>query len=284
MKRINAIYPNCIFIPSVFLVILQKILEVTMLDYPFFAIPHSLRSNPIWRNAKLAYKLLLVTIISRLAHTKSTYDDHGTPVEVNPGQILITEVQLIEWCKSDWGNEVKFDKNIIHRGKKYFYKYQIMNQKVNRKKMLITYTYPDIYEDKKIQIEPRNEPKVNQKRTKVEPEKKKEKKEKNEEEEKNIKKEKIAFREFVTLTQDEHKKLLDLHKIEKLNRMLDKLNSYKGRSGKEYKSDYSALDAGSWVLKDVTKEMEDETIKKPINESTTEPKFQSPRVLSIKGN
>jgi hypothetical protein len=30
--------------------------------------------------------------------------------------------------------------------------------------------------------------------------------------------------------------------------MLDILNSYKGRSGKTYESDYFAMDAGSWVV------------------------------------
>ncbi len=62
--------------------------------------------------------------------------------------------------------------------------------------------------------------------------------------------EKIAFRDLVTLTQEEHDKLLKLHGDEKLKSMLDKLNSYKGRSGKKYKSDYYAMDVGSWVVKE----------------------------------
>ena len=64
---------------------------------------------------------------------------------------------------------------------------------------------------------------------------------------------KIAYRQFVFLTEQEHKTLLSLHGKDTFDSMLDILNSYKGRSGKEYKSDYSAMDAGSWVVKEAVK-------------------------------
>lgn len=65
---------------------------------------------------------------------------------------------------------------------------------------------------------------------------------------------KSAFRQFVTLTQEEHDKLLAIHGKETFDAMLDELNSWKGRTGKTYKSDYMAMDAGSWVVKKIYNE------------------------------
>jgi hypothetical protein len=76
----------------------------------------------------------------------------------------------------------------------------------------------------------------------------KKEKEKNKKKEKPLIPEKVAFKEFVFLTESEHAKLLALHGQQKLERMLDILNSYKGRTGATYKSDYYAMDAGSWVV------------------------------------
>ncbi len=68
------------------------------------------------------------------------------------------------------------------------------------------------------------------------------KKKKEEEKEKKIKKEKssdpeiekVKFRDFVSMTQIQYDALLSKHGKEFLDAMLDVLNSYKGRSGKEY--------------------------------------------------
>jgi hypothetical protein len=66
--------------------------------------------------------------------------------------------------------------------------------------------------------------------------------------------EKIAFRECVFLTQSEYDKLLAVHGQIKLDSMMDFLHSYKGRSGKIYKSDYYAMDRGSFVVKEIEKQ------------------------------
>ena len=62
-------------------------------------------------------------------------------------------------------------------------------------------------------------------------------------------KEKTHFAEFVTLTQAEHDKLCSDHGSAVTNACIQKLDNYKGASGKTYKSDYRAI--LSWVLDDV---------------------------------
>lgn len=57
----------------------------------------------------------------------------------------------------------------------------------------------------------------------------------------------IFFREFVSLTQKQYENLLTENTEPVLVKMLDILNSYKGSSGKKYKSDYHTMKKGGWV-------------------------------------
>jgi hypothetical protein len=57
--------------------------------------------------------------------------------------------------------------------------------------------------------------------------------------------EKIAYRDLVTLTPEEHEKLLVLHGPDKLAWMLDKLDCTKASTGRQYKSDYHTMK--NWV-------------------------------------
>lgn len=98
--------------------------------------------------------------------------------------------------------------------------------------------------------------------------------------------EKKNFREFVTLTQTEYDTLLAKHGQSFLEKMLDALDSFKGSSGKVYKSDYHTMKDGGWVVQRVNTEIlkskgKDENPFKPSQGSfkSPEPKFQSSRVI-----
>ena len=57
---------------------------------------------------------------------------------------------------------------------------------------------------------------------------------------------KIQYAEFVSMTEDEHKKLVEAHGMEKVEEMVKVLDNYKGANGKKYKSDYRAI--LNWVI------------------------------------
>lgn len=106
---------------------------------------------------------------------------------------------------------------------------------------------------------------------------------------------KIKFREHVELTQAEHDSLLAKHGQEFLNRMLNSLESYKGSTGKVYKSDFHTMKDGGWVIERVKKELltQKAAYEKPFQSTQgspkpTQPKFQANRVLRadnpIEGN
>ena len=57
---------------------------------------------------------------------------------------------------------------------------------------------------------------------------------------------KVKYAEYVNMTEEEHKKLLDEYGPEMTARMIEVLDNYKGSSGKTYKSDYRAI--LNWVV------------------------------------
>lgn len=69
---------------------------------------------------------------------------------------------------------------------------------------------------------------------------------------------KIKFRELVELTQEQHDSLCAKHGEEFLKLMLDKLDSFKGSSGKTYASDFHTMKDGGWVINQVKKDLENQ--------------------------
>lgn len=52
---------------------------------------------------------------------------------------------------------------------------------------------------------------------------------------------KVEYAEFVSMTEEEHQKLIDQYGPEMTARFIEELDNYKGSSGKMYKSDYRAI-------------------------------------------
>lgn len=65
--------------------------------------------------------------------------------------------------------------------------------------------------------------------------------------EKKIKEVKSSYAEFVTMTEEEHRKIIEQYGAERVKRMINILDNYKGSNGKKYDSDYRAI--LNWVVK-----------------------------------
>lgn len=63
---------------------------------------------------------------------------------------------------------------------------------------------------------------------------------------------KVKYAEYVSMTEKEYEKLVETHGKEKTKRMIEKLDNYKGSSGKTYRSDYRAI--LNWVVDEVNAE------------------------------
>jgi hypothetical protein len=64
---------------------------------------------------------------------------------------------------------------------------------------------------------------------------------------KKVNKPKENYAEFVSMTEEEYKKLVEQHGEQATKQMIEILDNYKGASGKTYESDYRAI--LSWVVK-----------------------------------
>ena len=74
--------------------------------------------------------------------------------------------------------------------------------------------------------------------------------------ESKVKESKDIYAEFVLMKPEEHQKLIDEYGKDLTDKFIDRLNTYKGSTGKKYKSDYLAI--RSWVIEAVTKKTKDE--------------------------
>lgn len=216
----------------------------------YICIPRSLLQDPFWISLPLTYKMVFYKIIELSCFRPRQFCDNGVLLDLQIGQVCISERRLAKECGPE------FCKSLIHRCLLRFKYVSFSDHSVNHNKLIITITHIDTYNLIKNASESTIEPRSDQLRTTKEEVKKRRsiKKEKYKKENPPIDKKqpsaKIAYREFVTLTPQEYSNLLALHRQDKLDRMLDILNSYKGRSGKIYLSDYHAMSAGSWVLRE----------------------------------
>lgn len=75
---------------------------------------------------------------------------------------------------------------------------------------------------------------------------------------------KVQFAEYVSMTNAEHEKLVSTYGAADTARMVEKLDNYKGSTGKHYKSDYRTI--LSWVADEVLKSKQGATAAKPVEQ------------------
>ena len=215
------------------------------MSFGYFSLPRSLTRNPLWLDLPPAYKEVFMVILDHCVWKPTKFDDHGLIIDLQPAQICISERELLKKC----GKYIS--RNDIQRSIKKFILYQFVSQEVRRKKSIITITHKDTYDLFTKQSDATSEPNLSQTRAKLEPERNKEKKEKNENKKEKINKkeipEKIAIREWVSLTQDELDSFRSRFLPELAEKMLDILDAYNTSRQKHYASDYGALKTNGWV-------------------------------------
>jgi hypothetical protein len=84
-------------------------------------------------------------------------------------------------------------------------------------------------------------------------------------------KEKVKFSQYVSMTNEEHSKLVESYGLEFTDKCINALDNYKGSKGKKYKSDYRAI--LSWVVEKISKQ------EKPEKKSHIEQRIEENEVL-----
>ena len=214
----------------------------------WFKLWRYLFTKPIWTDSTPEQKTILITLMGMVNYESSRWVWRGEGFDLVPGQV-ITSINKI---KEKAGKGVT-DQNVKTSIAKFKNLEFLTNESTNAGR-LITIINWEIYQGD----DPDTNKVVNRWLTDRSPTvgkkltnplvvtRVKEKKERS----KEVKKE--YYGEFVTLTDEEYKKLESKFGIVKTKQMIDILDNAKGAKGYKYKSDYRAI--LSWVVGKVQKE------------------------------
>lgn len=121
------------------------ILWVAMSDNGYFKILHKLIRSDELMEAPLQYRWVLLVLLDRVVHFPCTQNDHGTLVDLFPGQVIVTSRKLAEWAK--------VTPSCAYRAMLYFEKVQILTQEVKHTKTIVTILWGMKLESSETEIE-----------------------------------------------------------------------------------------------------------------------------------
>ena len=194
-----------------------------------------IRENPFWEERPFDKARAWIDIILSANHEPNKFLLGNEMVEVDRGSFITSEMKLMEkwgWSKS----KVRSFLNVLQKD-------SMIVKKTDRKKTTLEVLNYCIYQDS----ETTKEPQKNRKKTAKRPQKDLNKNDKEGEELK-----KLVYAEKVSFLESEYQTLITKYGEEDTASMIEKLSYYKMSNGKEYESDYGAVN--SWVAKEILKQ------------------------------
>jgi rRNA-processing protein FCF1 len=208
----------------------------------WFKFHRILFDKPIWITSTPEQKTILITIMGMVNFKENEWEFKGEKFIVKPGQCITSLESIAE--KSGKGITIQNVRTALKR----FEKYGFLTNESTNKNRLITVVNWGFYQgeeeepNKQTNMQLTSNQQAANKQLTTNKESNKVKKVKNE-------KKKTQYAEFVSLTDDEYKKLVDEHSEPKAKEMIRVLDNYKGSKGTTYKSDYRAI--LNWVVERV---------------------------------
>lgn len=196
----------------------------------WISLHRKLQDNPLWYSESFTRGQAWVDLLLLANHEYGYFYKRGVKIEIQRGQVGMSELGLSERWKWSRSKVRKFLKELEKEQ-------QIEQQKSNVTQVVTIINY-DLYQKKEQQT-------IQQKDTKRTP-KEHQKDTNNKKNNENNENNKNKYAEFVSMTEDEFNKLYDQHGDVNTNIFIDILNNYKGSNGKKYKSDYRAI--LNWVV------------------------------------
>ena len=140
----------------------------------FVKYSRDLHNDPIFKSFSYDYRHIFLTILVNAAFKPMSLNDHGVVIDIQPGQLMTTLVDLVRLC-----DEPTVNKSKVERALACFEKFQFSRHETRHRKTIITITLSNIYEKQKNEVETTIETKTRQDRDKIETQKKNEKNDKN---------------------------------------------------------------------------------------------------------
>ncbi len=106
----------------------------------YISIPRSLLDDPLWVDMPHGYQHVFMVLLQHVCFRPRKFDDYGMIIELQPGQICISERGLLKLCN-------KYTTyNDVQRGLEKFVLYNFVMRKVMHKRSVITITHTDTYD------------------------------------------------------------------------------------------------------------------------------------------
>jgi len=194
-----------------------------------------IREGPLWEEKPFDKARAWIDIILSANHEPNKFLLGNEMVSVDRGSFITSEHKLMErwgWSKSKVRAFLSLLENEL-----------MIVKKTDHKKTTLEVLNYCIYQD----TETTKEPRKNRERTAKEPRKDLNKNDKNDKNEN-----KLVYAEKVYLLEIEYQTLITKYGEADTAAMIEKLNFYKMANGKEYDSDYGAVN--SWVAKEILKQ------------------------------
>lgn len=147
-------------------------------DNTYIKYTRALHNNPNFKSLSYQYRHIFITILVNMAFKPMRLNDHGKPIDIQPGQMMITYRQLVKLC-----DEEDIDLPKVQRALKRFEELGFSIQETIHTKTIITIIEPSICKSLKMQDETTFDTRSIQDRYKIDTQKKNEKKEENEKKE-----------------------------------------------------------------------------------------------------
>ena len=111
----------------------------------YFKIPRSLRDHPLFESSHAMHRIILYTIIEHVAWKPTKFDDHGTVIDIAPGELCVSLRELSRLsgpgCNKNW----------VVGALKWFSRAsdsltQILRHQVRHERVVITILHKDTYD------------------------------------------------------------------------------------------------------------------------------------------
>jgi hypothetical protein len=189
--------------------------------------------KPIWQESTPEQKVILTTLLMMANHQGKEWEWKGERYTAEPGQ-FITSLDSIAY-KCGKGITVQNVRTALKR----FEKYEFLTNESTNKNRLITIVNWGVYQGFDDEPNKQDNKQLTSNQQATNKQLTTNKNVKNEKNEKNVKKN--IYAEFVKMTSDEYEKLLEQFGESGVKDRIERLNLYKGSTGKKYKSDYLTI-------------------------------------------
>jgi len=225
-----------------------------------------LMEKAIWTQSKPEQKVVLITLLMMANHQEREWIWNGDKFKAEPGQ-FVTSLQSIV-TKS--GVSIRSVRTALVN----FEKLEFLTNKTTKTGRLINIVNWGVYQGWDEQTDKETDKAPTKHRQSTDKAPTTNKNDKNDKNDKNVKN---IYAEFVTMTEEEHKKLIEQFGETGTNERVENLNLYKGSKGVKYKNDYMTI--LNWERK-ANKEATNETPKQNPKQQSAESKRFNSRPLN----